>query len=254
MLLSLDLNASKNDLKHDLPLKNDADEDEPMDGTEGLELLTDENIAHPMEVSETLETDEHIYNNKLGRIESIIKPEDIECLMEKVETLKSEELFYKCKAGRIESILKSKSSWMQIVADLLDEVIQAPTQEDIACLLEKVKTLKSNKRISKSRADNIEKIMKSKGSWKKIVDNLFDEFTPTPRTKCKEGYKCRICEVPKRGHNCPYCEVCSTSDNKVIKKGHKCPNCHTCFDKGKAEKKPPVQLPIGKCKCKNEQT
>ena len=81
---------------------------------------------------------------------------------------------------------------------------------------------------------------------------LLREQIPHKR-KGKGFYKCRICEVPVKGHVCPYCPVCSTPQNK-IEKGvdHICINCVKCYEAGKRRKKL-VQLKKRECKCKNEE-
>ena len=116
--------------------------------------------------------------------------------------------------------------------------------------MEKLEDLKSEGRINNSKAGRIERIIQSEGSGGKIVVELFDKLIPKKRVK----YSCRICEVPKKGHDCPYCEVCSTSDpGKQYKKGHECLNCSECYFREKRKKKI-YQKPIGKCNCKNEHT
>ena len=73
-----------------------------------------------------------------------------------------------------------------------------------------------------------------------------------PRKRRGKGfYKCRICEVPLKGHVCPYCPVCSTPQSKIEKDDdHVCINCIKCYEAGK-KKKQLVQLRKTECKCRN---
>ncbi len=81
---------------------------------------------------------------------------------------------------------------------------------------------------------------------------LLREQIPHKR-KGKGFYKCRICEVPVKGHVCPYCPICSTPQNKIEKSvDHVCINCIKCYEAGKRRKKL-VQLKKRECKCKNEE-
>lgn len=82
---------------------------------------------------------------------------------------------------------------------------------------------RSNSRMKDTKAESIRKLLQSGDSCKEIIIGLFDEFVPKKRTKRgadgedhpTEGYGCRICQVPIKGHVCLYCEVCSTSKDKV---------------------------------------
>jgi hypothetical protein len=77
---------------------------------------------------------------------------------------------------------------------------------------------------------------------------LLCEQIPHKR-KGKGFYKCRVCEVPVKGHVCPYCPVCSTPQNKIEKDDdHVCANCIKCFDEGKKRKKL-VQVNKRECTC-----
>ena len=71
-----------------------------------------------------------------------------------------------------------------------------------------------------------------------------------PDKRPGKGYKCRVCQVPVKGHLCPYCPVCSTHQMKFNKnKNHNCRNCVKCYDEGKMRKKL-VQLAKQDCKCR----
>eukprot|EP00986_Skeletonema_menzelii_P020767 scaffold32243_cov166-Skeletonema_menzelii.AAC.3 len=70
-----------------------------------------------------------------------------------------------------------------------------------------------------------------------------------PKQRKGKGYKCRICEVPVKGHVCQYCPVCSTSQKKIKKTdSHVCVNCDKCFHEGKKKKKL-VQCLKQNCPC-----
>ena len=139
----------------------------------------------------------------------------------------------------------------ELAGTLIDTSL-IPTAGKNASLMEFVKTLKSDKRIEGEKAKNIESIIRSgdEGSLEVIVVKLLDELIPKRRPG---EYMCKICEVAKKGHDCPYCKFCSTPAEKYEKNGHTCHICSICFDKAKRKKKC-EQLPIGNCKCENEQT
>ena len=74
------------------------------------------------------------------------------------------------------------------------------------------------------------------GSWSEVAYTLLCEQIPLKRKG--NGYTCRVCQVPKKGHNCIYCEICSTPDDQHEKTvDHVCINCPKCFKVGKANKK-----------------
>lgn len=69
-----------------------------------------------------------------------------------------------------------------------------------------------------------------------VIMLLLREQIPTKRPG--KGYKCRVCQVPVKGHVCPYCPVCSTPQNKFEKDDdHICTHCIKCYDEGKKRKK-----------------
>ena len=126
--------------------------------------------------------------------------------------------------------------------------VSYPTEEEIADIVEIFENLRSNSRMDDAKAEDIKKILQSENSWKNVVADLLKEFIP----KKRGSYQCRICLVPRKGHTCPYCEVCSTSADKH-KKGHKCFNCSICFYEAK-KKKRLVQVRVGSGDCKHDQT
>eukprot|EP00984_Skeletonema_dohrnii_P002060 scaffold688_cov138-Skeletonema_dohrnii-CCMP3373.AAC.5 len=84
-----------------------------------------------------------------------------------------------------------------------------------------------------------------------IIRSLLTEQIPDKR-KGRGFYSCRICQVPTKGHLCPYCPVCSTPTTKFSKNdSHVCINCVKCFDEGKKRKKL-VQCLKQKCPCSSK--
>jgi hypothetical protein len=82
-----------------------------------------------------------------------------------------------------------------------------------------------------------------------IVLNLLHEHIPKKRSTSCGGYKCKLCDMPLKGHVCPYCPVCSTPNDRYEKDGgHACFNCPQCFDAGRRKKKL-VQIRIGEGSC-----
>lgn len=90
----------------------------------------------------------------------------------------------------------------------------------------------SEERIDAKKANRLRHCLNSKDA----VMMLLCEQIPTKRPG--RGYKCRICQVAVKGHICPYCPICSTTQNKVEKHDdHICINCTKCFEEGKKKKK-----------------
>eukprot|EP00571_Detonula_confervacea_P002858 CAMPEP_0172329804 /NCGR_PEP_ID=MMETSP1058-20130122/61074_1 /TAXON_ID=83371 /ORGANISM="Detonula confervacea, Strain CCMP 353" /LENGTH=250 /DNA_ID=CAMNT_0013046995 /DNA_START=1608 /DNA_END=2360 /DNA_ORIENTATION=- len=74
------------------------------------------------------------------------------------------------------------------------------------------------------------------GDWSEVAFSLLCENIPLKRRG--KGYSCRVCQVPKKGHTCPYCPICSTPENKIKKNDeHVCINCPMCYEIGKKKKK-----------------
>ena len=93
----------------------------------------------------------------------------------------------------------------------------------------------SEDRIDEKKAARLNECIQE-GDWSEIAYNLLCEQIPMKRKG--KGYFCRVCEVPKKGHACPYCPVCSTPESKHKKTDeHVCFNCPTCFEMGKKKKK-----------------
>lgn len=132
------------------------------------------------------------------------------------------------------------------------------TSVETAKHVEILEAARRNNRISATKADSIKQILQSGSTPSDIVSSLLQEFIPKKRTKKdvdgedkpKKGYTCKICLVPLKGHVCPYCEVCSTTEDKHLR-DHECFNCQICFAKAKKVKKT-LQLKKGHCKCEKE--
>eukprot|EP01082_Thalassiosira_pseudonana_P015949 g14088.t1 g14088 contig9:1131183-1132204(+) len=117
--------------------------------------------------------------------------------------------------------------------------------QDLLCIIDESEEEKS---ITTLKADRLRKYLRSE-SLMDMIHHLLCENIPLKRNGLERGYKCRVCQVPLKGHICLYCPVCSTLENKA-KKGcdHLCFNCTTCYDKGKMKKKV-VQVRIDCCDC-----
>ncbi|KAL9190267.1 hypothetical protein ACHAXT_007478 [Thalassiosira profunda] len=92
----------------------------------------------------------------------------------------------------------------------------------------------SEGRIDAKKATRLRDCLKA-GDWSEVAYSLLCEQIPLKRKG--KGYCCRICQVPKKGHNCPYCHVCSIPDGEKFKKEHDCFNCSVCYLDGKRNKK-----------------
>jgi len=99
----------------------------------------------------------------------------------------------------------------------------------------------AEKRIDTKKAGRLRACLNSDD----IIRSLLTEQIP----KGRGFYKCRVCQVPTKGHVCPYCPVCSTPTTKFRKNdSHVCINCVKCFDEGKKRKKL-VQCLKQECPC-----
>jgi hypothetical protein len=108
---------------------------------------------------------------------------------------------------------------------------------------EMIDTATAEGRIDSKKAERLRKCLNSDD----IISSLLSE--QIPKLRRGKGYKCRVCQVPVKGHLCPYCPVCSTPVNKVKKNDeHMHVNCIKCFEEGKKRKKL-VQILRGECDC-----
>lgn len=106
----------------------------------------------------------------------------------------------------------------------------------------------ADKRISCSKYTRLSDCLKSE-SPTEIIYQLICENIPNKRSKTTDGYKCKLCVKPLKGHVCPYCPVCSTPYDKHAKDGeHACFNCPQCFEAGR-KKKRLVQIQVGTETC-----
>lgn len=128
---------------------------------------------------------------------------------------------------------------------------------DKAEIMDAFEDLKSNSRMKEQKSKEIGQIIQSDDDPKDIIIKLLRQCIPKKRTKKNsdgeaeaiEGYACRICDVAAKGHVCPYCEVCSTSEKRYEKGGnHSCSNCSNCYFKAKKAKKL-KQVKRGSCNC-----
>ena len=123
----------------------------------------------------------------------------------------------------------------------------ASTKVTLSECKEFIENALNEKRITLQKAVRLRECFEKSESPTEIIHRLLCEQIPNKRNKT--GYKCRICVLPLKGHICPYCPVCSTSEAKYIKDGdHVCFNCHQCFEAGKQSKKL-VQVKIGEGNC-----
>lgn len=102
-------------------------------------------------------------------------------------------------------------------------------------------------RIDEKKASRLRNCLNSED----VVGLLLCEQIPAKRPG--KGYHCRVCQVPLKGHVCPYCPVCSTSNTRFEKNdSHVCKNCIKCYDLGKKRKKL-VQFSKQTCPCKESE-
>jgi hypothetical protein len=98
-----------------------------------------------------------------------------------------------------------------------------------------IDTALQEQRIDEKKAERLHECLQS-GDWPEVAFSLLCEQIPMKRKG--NGYSCRVCQVPKKGHTCMYCHVCSTPEKKLKKDDeHVCINCPTCFEVGKKNKK-----------------
>ena len=103
-----------------------------------------------------------------------------------------------------------------------------------------------DQRIDEKKAERLHKCLQS-GDWPEVAFSLLCEQIPMKRKG--NGYSCRVCQVPKKGHTCTYCHVCSTPEEKFKKDDeHVCMKCPMCYEVGKKNKKI-IQVVCGGSEC-----
>jgi hypothetical protein len=101
--------------------------------------------------------------------------------------------------------------------------------------IQTIDTALQDQRIDEKKAERLHECLQS-GNWPEVAFSLLCEQIPMKRKG--NGYSCRVCQVPKKGHTCMYCHVCSTPEKKYKKDDeHVCIYCPTCFEVGKKNKK-----------------
>lgn len=105
-------------------------------------------------------------------------------------------------------------------------------------------------RIDKKKAERLYGCLQIGGDWSGVAFSLLCEQIPMKRKG--KGYSCRVCQVPKKGHTCVYCHICSTHESKYKKADdHAHVNCPICYEIGKKNKKL-VQIKLEGHKCAYE--
>lgn len=112
------------------------------------------------------------------------------------------------------------------------------TEQSVAMMDDFISTIDDavrEQRIDEKKAERLHECLQS-GDWSEVAFSLLCEQIPLKRKG--KGYSCRVCLVPKKGHSCLYCHVCSTPE-KMFKKDdeHVCFNCLVCFEDGRKKKK-----------------
>lgn len=98
-----------------------------------------------------------------------------------------------------------------------------------------IETALQGGRIDEKKASRLDLCLAA-GDWSEVAYFLLCEQIPLKRKG--KGYFCRICQEPKKGHSCPFCPICSTSEDRIRNDDdHVCFNCPVCFEAGKKEKK-----------------
>ncbi len=101
--------------------------------------------------------------------------------------------------------------------------------------VQKINTALQEQRIDEKKAERLRECLQF-GDWAEVAFSLL--CVQIPEKRKGEGYSCRVCQVPKKGHMCTYCHICSTPEKKYKKDDeHVCINCPTCFEVGKKNKK-----------------
>mmetsp|Transcript_15810 Transcript_15810/g.23457 ORF Transcript_15810/g.23457 Transcript_15810/m.23457 type:complete len:212 (+) Transcript_15810:117-752(+) len=132
--------------------------------------------------------------------------------------------------------------------DIRKQTIQQPTNSDAKMknCFDIIDKAEAEERIDAKKASRLRDCLHSDDA----ITLLLCEQIPHKR-RGKGFYKCRVCEVPIKGHVCPYCPVCSTPQQKIEKNDdHVCINCIKCYETGKKRKKL-VQVNKRECECRN---
>ncbi|KAL3826996.1 hypothetical protein ACHAXA_000060 [Cyclostephanos tholiformis] len=102
--------------------------------------------------------------------------------------------------------------------------------------VQKINTALQEQRIDEKKAERLRECLQC-GDWVDVAYSLLCVQIPEKR-KGEGYYSCRVCQVPKKGHTCKYCHVCSSPEEKFKKDDeHVCMYCPMCFEVGKKNKK-----------------
>ena len=143
-----------------------------------------------------------------------------------------------------EEVERGKKRGSSFISEDDDGSQSSANKEAVHVYFDLIDKAEAEKRIDAKKASLLRACINSDD----IIRALLCEQIPDKRPG--NGYVCRVCKVPLKGHCCPYCPVCSTPKDKIKKNdSHTCKNCIKCFDEGKKRKKL-VQLSKDKCTCK----
>ena len=153
------------------------------------------------------------------------------------------------KSRSVTKSIHTKEDFIQTIAEALQEERidekKAVTEEDFIRTIDEAL---QEQRIDEKKAERLHECLQS-GDWTYVAFSLLREQIPMKRKG--NGYSCRVCQVPKKGHTCMYCHVCSTPEKKFKKDDeHVCMKCPMCFEEGKKKKKL-VQVVCGGRECRH---
>ena len=112
---------------------------------------------------------------------------------------------------------------------------QSKSSRSMADFMQEINTALQEQRIDEKKAERLRECVHC-GDWADVAFNLL--CVQIPEKRKGEGYSCRVCQVPKKGHTCTYCLVCSIPEKKYKKDDeHVCMYCPMCFEVGKKNKK-----------------
>ena len=115
------------------------------------------------------------------------------------------------------------------------EMKQSMSSRSMADFMQEINTALQEQRIDEKKAERLRECVHC-GDWADVAFNLL--CVQIPEKRKGEGYSCRVCQVPKKGHTCTYCLVCSIPEKKYKKDDeHVCMYCPMCFEVGKKNKK-----------------